>query len=102
MTGGAIAAHVEENVKGAGPSFATEAVDVEVDPETGKVTILRFTVVQDAGKAIHPSYVEGQYQSAAAQGIAGRSTRSISTTTTGGWRTQTSSTTAFPWLRICR
>jgi CO/xanthine dehydrogenase Mo-binding subunit len=68
-TGGSIAAHVEENVKGAGPSFATEAVDVEVDPETGKVTILRFTVAQDAGKAIHPSYVEGQYQGAAAQGI---------------------------------
>jgi CO/xanthine dehydrogenase Mo-binding subunit len=68
-TGGPISGHVEENVKGAGPSFATEAVDVEVDPETGKVTILRFTVAQDAGKAIHPSYVEGQYQGAAAQGI---------------------------------
>jgi len=68
-TGGPIAGHVEENVKGAGPSFATEMVDVEVDPETGKTTILRFTVAQDAGKAIHPSYVEGQYQGAAAQGI---------------------------------
>jgi CO/xanthine dehydrogenase Mo-binding subunit len=40
-----------------------------VDPETGKVTILRFTVVQDAGKAIHPSYVEGQMQGGAVQGI---------------------------------
>ena len=68
-TGGPISGHVEENVKGAGPSFAAEMVDVEVDPETGKVTILRFTVAQDAGKAIHPSYVEGQYQGAAAQGI---------------------------------
>lgn len=68
-TGGPISGHVEENVKGAGPSFATEMVDVEVDPETGKVTILRFTVAQDAGRAIHPSYVEGQYQGAAAQGI---------------------------------
>jgi CO/xanthine dehydrogenase Mo-binding subunit len=68
-TGGPISGHVEENVKGAGPSFATEMVDVEVDPETGKVTILRFTVAQDAGKAIHPSYVEGQYQGAAVQGI---------------------------------
>ena len=64
-----IAGHVEMNVKGAGPSLATEAVDVEVDPETGQVKILRFTVAQDAGKAIHPSYVEGQYQGAAAQGI---------------------------------
>ena len=40
-----------------------------VDPDTGKVTILRFTIVQDAGKAIHPSYVEGQMQGAVAQGI---------------------------------
>jgi CO/xanthine dehydrogenase Mo-binding subunit len=68
-TGGPISGHVEENVKGAGPSFAAEMVDLEVDPETGKTTILRFTVAQDAGKAIHPSYVEGQYQGAAAQGI---------------------------------
>jgi len=68
-TGGPISGHIEENVKGAGPSFAAEMVDVEVDPETGKTTILRFTVAQDAGKAIHPSYVEGQYQGAAAQGI---------------------------------
>ncbi|MCH8951794.1 MAG: xanthine dehydrogenase family protein molybdopterin-binding subunit [Proteobacteria bacterium] len=68
-TGGPISGHVEENVKGAGPSFAAEMVDLEVDPETGKTTILRFTVAQDAGKAIHPAYVEGQYQGAAAQGI---------------------------------
>jgi CO/xanthine dehydrogenase Mo-binding subunit len=42
---------------------------VEVDPETGKVTVLRYTALQDAGKAIHPSYVEGQMQGGAAQGI---------------------------------
>ena len=48
---------------------ATHLVDVEVDPETGKVTILRYTVVQDAGKAVHPSYVEGQFQGGAVQGI---------------------------------
>ena len=44
-------------------------VDVEVDPDTGKVTILRYTAVQDAGKAIHPSYVEGQMQGGVVQGI---------------------------------
>ena len=44
-------------------------VDVEVDPETGKVQVLRCTVAQDAGKAIHPSYVEGQMQGGTAQGI---------------------------------
>jgi CO/xanthine dehydrogenase Mo-binding subunit len=49
--------------------FGVHIVDVEVDPETGKVTILRYTAVQDAGKAIHPSYVEGQMQGGAVQGI---------------------------------
>jgi len=49
--------------------MGTHIVDVEVDPETGKVTILRYTAVQDAGKAIHPSYVEGQIQGGAVQGI---------------------------------
>jgi len=52
-----------------GGSFAGNIVDVEVDPDTGKVTVLRFTTVQDAGKAIHPSYVEGQMQGGSVQGI---------------------------------
>ena len=49
--------------------FAAHLADVEVDPETGKTTVLRYTAVQDAGKAIHPSYVEGQMQGGAVQGI---------------------------------
>jgi CO/xanthine dehydrogenase Mo-binding subunit len=52
-----------------GPGFATHVVDVEVDPETGKVTILRYTAAQDVGRAIHPTYVEGQIQGAVAQGV---------------------------------
>ncbi len=68
-TGGPIAGHHEYNADGAGVSFATHIVDVEVDPETGATKVLRYTVLQDAGKAIHPSYVEGQYQGGAAQGI---------------------------------
>jgi CO/xanthine dehydrogenase Mo-binding subunit len=44
-------------------------VDVEVDPETGKVDILRFTTFMDAGTAVHPSYVEGQMQGGTVQGI---------------------------------
>ena len=55
--------------QGAGVSFATHIVDAEVDHETGKTKIVRYTVVQDAGKAIHPTYVEGQFQGGAAQGI---------------------------------
>ena len=68
-TGGPIAGHVETNVTGAGPSFATEAIDVEVDPETGYIKVLRFTAAQDAGRAIQPNFVEGQFQGAAVQGI---------------------------------
>ncbi len=68
-TGGPIAGHNEVVADGAGVSFATHICDVEVDPETGKTQIIRYTVIQDAGKAIHPDYVEGQFQGAAAQGI---------------------------------
>lgn len=52
-----------------GGGFAHHIVDVEVDPDTGKVTILRYTAVQDAGTAVHPAYVEGQMQGGAVQGI---------------------------------
>ncbi|HTI49579.1 MAG TPA: molybdopterin cofactor-binding domain-containing protein, partial [Planctomycetaceae bacterium] len=55
--------------EGCGGAFATHLVDVEVDPETGKVQILRYTASQDVGTAIHPSYVEGQIQGGAVQGI---------------------------------
>ena len=68
-TGGPIVANAAINAQGAGPSLATHLVDVEVDPETGKVSIVRYTAIQDAGKAIHPSYVEGQMQGGAVQGI---------------------------------
>lgn len=52
-----------------GGAFATHLVDVEVDPDTGKVQILRYTAAQDVGTAIHPSYVEGQIQGGVTQGI---------------------------------
>ncbi|MGP6086146.1 xanthine dehydrogenase family protein molybdopterin-binding subunit [Antarctobacter jejuensis] len=68
-TGGPISGHHESKPDGVGASFGAHVVDVEVDPETGRTTILRYLVVQDAGRAIHPSYVEGQYQGGAAQGI---------------------------------
>ena len=55
--------------RGAGPGFSVNLADVRVDRDTGKVDVIRFTAVQDVGKAIHPSYVEGQLQGGAAQGI---------------------------------
>jgi len=68
-TGGPIVGRANVAPRGAGPGFAVHIVDVEVDPDTGKTQILRYTALQDAGKAIHPSYVEGQIQGGAVQGI---------------------------------
>ena len=68
-TGGPVAGHSEVNAGGAGVSFSTHLADVETDPETGRVKVKRYTVFQDAGKAVHPSYVEGQFQGGAVQGI---------------------------------
>jgi CO/xanthine dehydrogenase Mo-binding subunit len=68
-TGGPVSAEVSINAQGAGPGFATHICDVEVDKETGQVKILRYTAVQDVGRAIHPSYVEGQIQGGVTQGI---------------------------------
>jgi CO/xanthine dehydrogenase Mo-binding subunit len=68
-TGGPIVGYARINAAGAAPSLATHIADVEVDPETGKVSVIRYTAIQDAGRAIHPSYVEGQYQGGVAQGI---------------------------------
>jgi len=68
-TGGPISAEVSINAQGAGAGFATHICDVEVDRETGHVKILRYTAIQDVGRAIHPSYVEGQIQGGVTQGI---------------------------------
>jgi xanthine dehydrogenase molybdenum-binding subunit len=64
-----VTASVTVNPTGSGGAFATHIADVEVDPETGKVDVIRYTAVQDAGTAIHPSYVEGQMQGGVVQGI---------------------------------
>ena len=69
LTGGPIAVQVSVNAQGAAPAFATHICDVEVDEETGRVDVTRYTAVQDAGRAIHPGYVEGQMQGGVAQGI---------------------------------
>ena len=68
-TGGPIQAEVALNAQGAGPGFATHICDVEVDRETGHVKVLRYTAIQDVGRAIHPSYVEGQIQGGVTQGV---------------------------------
>ena len=68
-TGGGITGTASLDPSGEGNSFGVHLVDVAVDPDTGKTEILRYTAIQDAGKAVHPSYVEGQIQGGAVQGI---------------------------------
>lgn len=68
-TGGFITGVGNVNVEEWGAAFGLHIADVEVDPETGLVTLLRYTVVQDVGRAVHPAQVEGQMQGGAVQGI---------------------------------
>lgn len=68
-TGEPICVQVTKSAQDFIPAVAAHLVDLEVDPETGKADILRYTVFQDVGKAIHPDYVEGQMQGSCVQGI---------------------------------
>lgn len=68
-TGGFIAVSSTSRRNTQGAAYGGHIVDLKVDRDTGKVTILRYTAVQDVGTAIHPAYVEGQIQGGAAQGV---------------------------------
>jgi CO/xanthine dehydrogenase Mo-binding subunit len=69
-TGGPLQASASVDIAGGeGPSFAVHICDMAVDQETGKSTVVRYTTVQDAGCAVHPPSVEGQFQGGASQGI---------------------------------
>ncbi len=68
-TGGPIGAGSSTNTTGAEGGFGTHICDVEVDRDTGRIWVVRYTAFQDVGRAIHPDYVEGQIQGGVAQGI---------------------------------
>jgi CO/xanthine dehydrogenase Mo-binding subunit len=68
-TGGPIIGRASINAPMAAPAFAVHLCDLEVDRETGVSRVVRYTAIQDAGRAVHPSFVEGQMQGGAAQGI---------------------------------
>jgi len=55
-TGGMIDVSVTVSKSTVGPAYAGHIVDVEVDKDTGKVTILRYTAIQDAGTAVRVRY----------------------------------------------
>jgi CO/xanthine dehydrogenase Mo-binding subunit len=68
-TGGPVAGRASVNPPMAGPAFGAHICDLAVDRETGCSRVVRYTVVQDVGRAVHPSFVEGQMQGGASQGI---------------------------------
>jgi CO/xanthine dehydrogenase Mo-binding subunit len=69
QTGGPIVGRASLYAPMAGPGFGAHICDLEVDRETGRSRVVRYTAFQDVGKAVHPAYVEGQIQGGAAQGI---------------------------------
>jgi len=69
MTGGPISAEAAIHPGGFLPGFGVHICDLEIDPETGHTAVVRYTALQDVGRAIHPDYVEGQIQGGAVQGI---------------------------------
>jgi CO/xanthine dehydrogenase Mo-binding subunit len=69
VQGGPIGAGAQVNTQGAEGGFGTHICDVEVDVDLGIVRVIRYTAVQDVGRAVHPSYVEGQLQGGVGQGI---------------------------------
>jgi len=68
-TGGPVVGRANLNPSGAAGCYTANIIDIELDPDTGKIDVLRVTAIQDVGTAIHPDYVEGQMQGGAAQGI---------------------------------
>ena len=68
-TGGPVVGRAGVNPRGVGGAYAADIVDIALDPETGKIDVLRVTAFQDVGTAVHPSYVEGQIQGGVVQGI---------------------------------
>jgi CO/xanthine dehydrogenase Mo-binding subunit len=68
-TGGPVVGRAAGDWGGESPTAAVHIVDVEVDPETGKTRLRRYTALQDPGTAVHPGHVEGQMQGGAVQGI---------------------------------
>ena len=57
-TGGPVSSTASVNMAAGGNGYAVHICDLEIDPETGKTDVVRYTAIQDVGKAIHPSYAE--------------------------------------------
>src|SRR5215472_16919773 len=49
--------------------YGTAVCEVEVDPETGEVSVVRYTTVDDCGRAVNPMILHGQTHGGIAQGV---------------------------------
>ena len=83
LTDGAIVGRGVSTKLPFGVEVGAHVVDVEVDPETGQVTILRYTAFQDVGKALNPAAVEGQIEGSVVQGLGWALTEAIDFDPTG-------------------
>ena len=66
---GPLAATCDETIKQLGFPYGAHVCEVEVDPQTGGLDLVRYTAVDDVGRAINPMIVHGQTHGGAAQGI---------------------------------
>jgi aerobic carbon-monoxide dehydrogenase large subunit len=71
LAAGSATLEVTERFDLPGPTFsgAVHVASVEADPETGRVTVRSYVVVEDCGPIVNPMIVEGQVHGAVAQGI---------------------------------
>jgi aerobic carbon-monoxide dehydrogenase large subunit len=66
---GPLAATADETIKQLGFPYGAHVCEVEIDPQTGALDLVRYTCVDDVGRAINPMVVDGQTHGGAAQGI---------------------------------
>jgi aerobic carbon-monoxide dehydrogenase large subunit len=66
---GPLGATADETIKQLGFPYGAHVCEVEIDPQTGNLDLVRYTAVDDVGRAINPMVVDGQTHGGAAQGI---------------------------------
>jgi aerobic carbon-monoxide dehydrogenase large subunit len=66
---GPLGATSDETIKQLGFPYGAHVCEVEIDPQTGHLDVVRYTCVDDVGRAINPMVVDGQTHGGAVQGI---------------------------------
>ncbi len=69
LTDGAVVGRGVSTKLPLGVEIGAHVADVEVDTDTGLVTVLRYTAFQDVGLALNPAAVEGQIEGSVVQGL---------------------------------